>query len=45
MQELPSQEQILAVLRDEPMVGSRLRGALGISKKSKLSFKQKLLKW
>lgn len=42
MQELPSQEQILAVLRDEPMVGSRLRGALGIAKKSKLSFKQKL---
>src|SRR5574344_2065200 len=42
MAELPSREQILAVLRDEPMVSSRLRGALGIPKKSKLAFKQEL---
>lgn len=42
MAELPSQETILSLLRDEPMTGSRLRGALGIPKKMKLSFKQKL---
>ncbi len=42
MAELPSREQILAVLRDEPMMSSRLRGALGIPKKSKLAFKQEL---
>ncbi len=42
MSELPSQEAILSLLRDEPMTGSRLRGALGVPKKMKLSFKQKL---
>ncbi len=40
--QLPTKEQILSVLRDEPMVGSRLRGALGLPKKLKLSFKQLL---
>lgn len=42
LQSLPTKEQVLALLRDEPMVGSRLRGALGLSKKLKLSFKQML---
>ncbi|MCK9181290.1 MAG: RNB domain-containing ribonuclease [Fibrobacteraceae bacterium] len=42
MQGLPSKEQIIAMLRDEPMVSSQLRGAMGISKRSKLAFKQLL---
>lgn len=42
MENLPTKEQILAVLRDEPMTGSRLRGALGLPKRLKLSFKQLL---
>lgn len=41
-QKLPSEEQILAVLHDEPMVGSRLRAALGLPKKQKMAFKQLL---
>ena len=41
-QQLPSQEQIIAILRDEPMVGSRLRSALGLPKKQKMAFKQLL---
>ena len=41
-QHLPSEEQIIAILRDEPMVGSRLRSALGLPKKQKLAFKQML---
>ena len=41
-QHLPSEEQIIAILRDEPMVGSQLRGALGLPKKQKMSFKQLL---
>ena len=36
---LPSEEQIIAILRDEPMVGSRLRSALGLPKKQKMAFK------
>lgn len=36
------QDQILAVIRDEAMVGSRLRKVLGITKKQKLSFKHLL---
>lgn len=40
--QLPSEEQILAILRDEPMVGSQLRGALGLPKKQKMAFKQLL---
>lgn len=39
MAELPTKEQILSLLRDEPMVGSRLRGALGLPKKQKMAFK------
>ncbi|WP_295858945.1 RNB domain-containing ribonuclease [uncultured Fibrobacter sp.] len=39
---LPSEEQIIAILRDEPMVGSRLRSALGLPKKQKMAFKQML---
>lgn len=42
MAQLPTKEQILTLLRDEPMTGSRLRGALGLPKKLKLSFKQLL---
>lgn len=42
MQELPSKEQIVAAVRDEPMVGSELRRALGITKHKKLAFKQLL---
>lgn len=42
MQNLPSKEQIVAVVRDEPMVGSQLRRAMGISKHNKLAFKQLL---
>lgn len=42
MAQLPTKAQILALLRDEPMTGSRLRGALGLPKKLKLSFKQLL---
>ena len=41
-QHLPSEEQIIAILRDEPMVGSQLRGALGLPKKQKMAFKQLL---
>ena len=41
-QRLPSEEQIIAILRDEPMVGSQLRGALGLPKKQKMAFKQLL---
>lgn len=41
-QHLPSEEQIIAILRDEPMVGSQLRGALGLPKKQKMAFKQML---
>ena len=41
-QHLPSEEQIIALLRDEPMVGSRLRSALGLPKKQKMAFKQML---
>lgn len=41
-QNLPSEEQIIAILRDEPMVGSRLRSALGLPKKQKMAFKQLL---
>ena len=41
-QHLPSEEQIIAILRDEPMVGSRLRCALGLPKKQKMAFKQML---
>ena len=41
-QRLPSEEQIIAILRDEPMVGSRLRSALGLPKKQKMAFKQML---
>lgn len=41
-QRLPSEEQIIAILRDEPMVGSQLRGALGLPKKQKMAFKQML---
>ena len=41
-QHLPSEEQIIAILRDEPMVGSRLRSALGLPKKQKMAFKQML---
>lgn len=37
---LPTAEQIVAILRDEPMVGSRLRAALGLPKKQKMEFKQ-----
>ena len=40
--ELPSEEQIIAILRDEPMVGSQLRSALGLPKKQKMAFKQLL---
>ncbi|MBR6379651.1 MAG: RNB domain-containing ribonuclease, partial [Fibrobacter sp.] len=40
--QLPSEEQIIAILRDEPMVGSQLRGALGLPKKQKMAFKQLL---
>ena len=36
-QHLPSEEQIIAILRDEPMVGSQLRGALGLPKKQKMA--------
>lgn len=39
MAELPASDRILALLRDEPMTGSQLRGVLGISKKNKISFK------
>lgn len=42
MAQLPTKSQILTLLRDEPMTGSRLRGALGLPKKLKLSFKQLL---
>ena len=42
MAQLPTKAQILALLRDEPMTGCRLRGALGLPKKLKLSFKQLL---
>ena len=42
MQDLPSKEQIIAVVRDEPMVGSQLRRAMGITKHKKLAFKQLL---
>ena len=38
-QHLPSEEQIIAILRDEPMVGSQLRGALGLPKKQKMAFR------
>ncbi|WP_295096076.1 RNB domain-containing ribonuclease [uncultured Fibrobacter sp.] len=41
-QHLPSEDQIIAILRDEPMVGSRLRSALGLPKKQKMAFKQLL---
>ena len=41
-QHLPSEDQIIAILRDEPMVGSRLRSALGLPKKQKMAFKQML---
>ena len=41
-QQLPSEEQIIAILHDEPMVGSRLRAALGLPKKQKMAFKQLL---
>lgn len=41
-QNLPSEEQVIALLRDEPMVGSRLRSALGLPKKQKMAFKQML---
>lgn len=40
--QLPSEDQILAILHDEPMVGSRLRAALGLPKKQKVAFKQLL---
>lgn len=39
---LPTKDQILAIIRDESMTGSRLRGSLGLPKKLKLSFKQLL---
>lgn len=42
MAELPTKEQVLTLLRDEPMTGARLRGALGLPKKLKMSFKQML---
>lgn len=42
MSSLPTKEQIVAVVRDEPMVGSQLRRAMGISKHNKLAFKQLL---
>ena len=42
MENLPSKEQIIAVVRDEPMVGSQLRRAMGITKHKKLAFKQLL---
>lgn len=42
MQNLPTKEQIVAVVRDEPMVGSQLRRSMGISKHNKLAFKQLL---
>lgn len=41
-QQLPTVEQIVAVLREEPMVGSRLRASLGLPKKQKMEFKQLL---
>ncbi|MCF0216515.1 MAG: VacB/RNase II family 3'-5' exoribonuclease [Fibrobacteraceae bacterium] len=40
--QLPSEEQIISLLKDEPMVGSRLRAALGLPKKQKMEFKQLL---
>ena len=39
---LPTKDQVIAIIRDESMTGSRLRGALGLPKKLKLSFKQML---
>ena len=39
---LPTKDQVLAIIRDESMTGSRLRGSLGLPKKLKLSFKQLL---
>ena len=42
MENLPSKEQIIAVVRDEPMIGSQLRRAMGITKHKKLAFKQLL---
>ncbi|MCQ2125453.1 MAG: RNB domain-containing ribonuclease [Fibrobacter sp.] len=41
-QQLPTVEQIVAVLREESMVGSRLRASLGLPKKQKMAFKQLL---
>ncbi|MCF0224818.1 MAG: RNB domain-containing ribonuclease [Fibrobacter sp.] len=40
--QLPTEEQIIAILHDEPMVGSRLRASLGLPKKQKMAFKQLL---
>lgn len=43
MNSLPTPEQILSLLKREgSMVGSRMRGILGITKKSKIAFKQLL---
>lgn len=39
---LPTKDQVIAIIRDESMTGSRLRGALGLPKKLKVSFKQLL---
>ncbi len=39
MADLPARDRVLALLRDEPMTGSQLRGVLGITKKSKIAFK------
>lgn len=39
---LPTKDQVIAIIRDESMTGSRLRGALGLPKKMKLAFKQML---
>lgn len=39
MAELPQRDLILALLRDEPMTGSQLRGVLGVGKKQKIGFK------
>jgi len=41
-QQLPTEEQIVALLREEPLVGSRIRAAFGLPKKQKMAFKQLL---
>ncbi len=41
-QQLPTEEQIVALLREEPLVGSKIRAAFGLPKKQKMAFKQLL---